>query len=106
RDPKSLFDLAPEFLPEVPKSIFHGQPIRMRVDPEGIVESIGLGAQYKPVRRDRGVIRIYALDENGLDGGGYHSSEVRVPNGTGTVHESVFRVPPAERSSLVEEVKP
>jgi hypothetical protein len=107
-DPKSLEELAPQFLLESSQSIFQGQPIRMRVDPEGIVEADRIGAQFKNIRRGRGVIRIYALENTGLDGGGYRQYELKASKGIETTYTSVFRVPPADPKarSLFEEVKP
>jgi hypothetical protein len=65
RDPESLSDLVPDFLPHVPRDAFRDQPLRLRLDPEGTtVRWEGTG---KSVRRAERVLRVYSLGANGLD---------------------------------------
>jgi len=95
RDPKTLEELVPEFMPSgVPHGVFHDQPLRLRVDPEGVVESDR--PAHKTFRRDRGVLRIYTVGENGVDDGGLNDWQGILP-GTGK-DDQFFCVPPIVRT--------
>jgi hypothetical protein len=93
RNPKSLEDLVPEFLPAVPRGVFHPAPLRMRVDPDR------LGVEQWDIKTltvtwsHQGTIRIYALGPNGKDDEGYGSPrEKNAASRSGD--DTVFRVPP------------
>ncbi|MCY3021381.1 MAG: hypothetical protein NTW87_20395 [Planctomycetota bacterium] len=96
RDPKSLDELVPEFLPAVPTGVFHPSPLRMKVDPEGVrVKDRKTG---KVSHRDPGTIRVYTLGLNNTDDGGLNhiwDDELPAP----TLGDDVgFRVPPIRTS--------
>src|SRR5262249_24076338 len=87
RDAKTLDELVPEFLTEVPKGIFHPEPVRMKIDLEGVKYFIAdRTAVHNP-----GTIRIYTGGENGKDEGGHESQR-----GEGG-DDWTFCVPPATR---------
>jgi len=73
RDPKSLDELVPEFMPAVPQGIRCPQPLRMKMEPEGVfVKDV---KNSPPVRRYPGATRIFAARSDGVDEGGYSSSD-------------------------------
>jgi hypothetical protein len=94
RDPKTLEELVPEFLAAVPRSVFYDQLLRLRMDPEGVFEHDTRA--YKTFRRDRGVLRIYTVGENGVDDGGLNADECGA-YGVGK-DDRCFCVPPTVRT--------
>ena len=64
--------IIPEFLTAVPNGVFKNESLQMRIDPEGIKEKNQSTGSV--VIRNKGVIRIYTVGENGIDDGGYNSS--------------------------------
>jgi hypothetical protein len=56
--PKSINDLAPDFLPQIPRDSFDGQPVRMQPSGDGVV--------------------LYSVGENRTDDGGLASTEHRM----------------------------
>ena len=102
KDAKALEALVPEFLPRVPVDYYHGAPLRMRVDPDGMTVTEPL--TYKAERRFPGLIRIYGLGANGADNQGFANManpQERLPTmGINMTHDDpVFRVPPAARNA-------
>jgi hypothetical protein len=95
RDPKTLDELVPEFLPSVPRCVFSDDPLRLRVDPEGVVERDV--QTRKHMRRDRAVLRVYGVGPNGKDDGGRNfDGTFYGPEQTGD--DAVFCVPPVVRT--------
>jgi hypothetical protein len=104
RDPGSLDELVPQYLPGVPRDTFHGHPLRLRHDPEGTqAYETGPG----PLRRVfPGVLRVYSLGADGRDDKGYDPQL-----GEGSFDwsrpspypgDTVFRIPPAGGSERKE----
>ncbi len=87
-DPRALADLAPEFLKELPRGIFGNEPLRMRMDPEGIRERDG--SVHHP-----GIIRLYFIGENAIDDGG--KSNLQGMDNTGD--DATFCLPPAPQKA-------
>jgi hypothetical protein len=94
-DPKSLEALVPEFLPAMPRGVFHSAPLRMRLDDKGVACADPATGKY--LWRDPGTVRIYALGPNGRDDSGYSAQdEYGVPDRLWD--DTVFCVPPMKRS--------
>ncbi len=101
RDPKSLDELVPEFLPAVPHGYFHDIPIRLRIDPDGVLERDNTTSVC--TRRDRNVLRVYTVGPDGLDQGGRDATRGRPSGslwkiGSETDDDTNFCVPPMQRT--------
>lgn len=109
RDPKSLEELVPEFLPAVPPDVFHDKALTFRIDPGGIREKPAIVSGKSSKKRTvppsvtvlhHGMIRIYSLGQNGQDDQGlsdWGSSNEDYPRTRKYPDEeddSSFRLPP------------
>jgi hypothetical protein len=102
RDPKSLQELVPEFLPAVPNGVFHEQSLLARVDSAGLIEKLSPAIQPPPARPApllHGLVRIYTVGKNGKDDLGMSENLLEeIPpatNATATQpDDTAFRLPP------------
>src|SRR5258708_20170533 len=79
RDPKTLDELAPEFLSDVPKGVFHAQPLKIAFSPNGFknIATWYAGAKYY---QGKPVTGIYALGPNGKDDEGNNDGSLDEKN--------------------------
>jgi len=104
REPKSLEELAPEFLAAVPHGVFHDLPLRVRTDTSGFREKpppLKTGtAPLSAAPLLPGIVRIYTVGKNGQDDQGLCANageELKPkPNANSEIEEddTGFRVPP------------
>jgi hypothetical protein len=97
RDPGSLDELVPQYLPAVPRDTFHGHPLRLRRDPVGTRVYDGRTSPLPLVFP--GLLRVYSLGSDGRDSNGFDAQvgEGRFdPSATDPYQDdTVFRIPPA-----------
>jgi hypothetical protein len=93
RDPLTIEQLVPEFLPAIPMGIFHDKPIRFTAEkPHKPVSTILSGSW---LYQDKPSIRIYTVGRNGVDDGG--NSEGGYTN-LNEADDTVFFLPPLRKA--------